>query len=215
MHGDYGEFFFHCTTRETKPPGSSQWRSGRPSISDAVTSEPSTFSWGLYASGAVLPPSCSARWASRWRTFARLATVVAVAETPVPLDARYPEPFVRLGRQLPELPFAVRAKEVLEMAARGALTLGSRSIETKHILLGAVREAESIAMPVLLARDTELPSSHDERFDRTSPSRSDTQSLGAFPLLRSGRSRPSAGAFCRCCCALIGHRGRSRSDMPA
>jgi len=48
-----------------------------------------------------------------------------------------------------KLPFTPRAKKVLELALREALSLGHKHIGTEHILLGLVREAEGVAMRIL------------------------------------------------------------------
>ena len=48
-----------------------------------------------------------------------------------------------------QIPFTPRAKKVLELALREALSLGHNYIGTEHILLGLVREGEGLAMLVL------------------------------------------------------------------
>jgi hypothetical protein len=48
-----------------------------------------------------------------------------------------------------EIPFTPRAKTVLELALREALTLGHNYIGTEHILLGLVRENEGVAAEIL------------------------------------------------------------------
>ena len=48
------------------------------------------------------------------------------------------------------VPFTPRAKKVLEMALREALTLGHNYIGTEHILLGLIREGEGVAAQVLV-----------------------------------------------------------------
>ena len=47
-------------------------------------------------------------------------------------------------------PFTPRAKKSLELALREALELGHNYIGTEHLLLGIVREGESMAMRILL-----------------------------------------------------------------
>jgi len=56
-----------------------------------------------------------------------------------------------------QIPFTPRAKKVLELALREALSLGHNYIGTEHILLGLVRENEGVAARILLnfAADTE------------------------------------------------------------
>jgi ATP-dependent Clp protease ATP-binding subunit ClpA len=46
-------------------------------------------------------------------------------------------------------PFTPRAKKVLELALREALTLGTNAVGTEHLLLGIIREQESVAMRIL------------------------------------------------------------------
>ena len=50
----------------------------------------------------------------------------------------------------PQIPFTPRAKKVLELALREALSLGHNYIGTEHILLGLVRENEGVATRILL-----------------------------------------------------------------
>lgn len=47
------------------------------------------------------------------------------------------------------LPFAPRAKKVLELALREALALGRNAVGTEHLLLGIAREPDSVAMRIL------------------------------------------------------------------
>jgi ATP-dependent Clp protease ATP-binding subunit ClpA len=49
-----------------------------------------------------------------------------------------------------QIPFTPRAKRVLELAMREALSLGHDYIGTEHILLGLVREGEGVANAILL-----------------------------------------------------------------
>jgi len=49
-----------------------------------------------------------------------------------------------------QIPFTPRAKKILEMALREALSLGHNYIGTEHILLGLVRENEGVAARILL-----------------------------------------------------------------
>jgi ATP-dependent Clp protease ATP-binding subunit ClpC len=48
-----------------------------------------------------------------------------------------------------QIPFTPRAKRVLELALREALSLGSNYIGTEHLLLGLVREGEGVAVQML------------------------------------------------------------------
>ena len=53
------------------------------------------------------------------------------------------------------VPFTPRAKKVLELALREALSLGHNYIGTEHILLGLVRENEGVAARILLDFDAD------------------------------------------------------------
>lgn len=59
---------------------------------------------------------------------------------------------VGLGDEAPsgQIPLTPRAKKVLELALREALSLGHNYIGTEHILLGLVREYEGVAARILL-----------------------------------------------------------------
>jgi ATP-dependent Clp protease ATP-binding subunit ClpC len=61
------------------------------------------------------------------------------------------------GEEAPQgqIPFTPRAKKVLELALREALSLGHNYIGTEHILLGLVREDEGVAARILLDLDAE------------------------------------------------------------
>ena len=48
-----------------------------------------------------------------------------------------------------QIPFTPRAKEVLELALREALSLGHNHVGTEHILLGLVREGDGAAAAIL------------------------------------------------------------------
>ena len=54
-----------------------------------------------------------------------------------------------------QIPFTPRAKKVLELALREALSLGHNYIGTEHILLGLVRESEGIAARILTEREVD------------------------------------------------------------
>ena len=61
------------------------------------------------------------------------------------------------GEESPQgqIPFTPRAKKVLELALREALSLGHNYIGTEHILLGLIREDEGVAARILLDLDAE------------------------------------------------------------
>jgi ATP-dependent Clp protease ATP-binding subunit ClpC len=56
------------------------------------------------------------------------------------------------GEQVPsgQIPFTPRAKKVLELALREALSLGHNYLGTEHILLGIVREKDGVGARILL-----------------------------------------------------------------
>ena len=54
-----------------------------------------------------------------------------------------------------QIPFTPRAKKVLELALREAVSLGHNHIDTEHILLGIVREREGVAARILLDFDAD------------------------------------------------------------
>src|SRR5207247_483863 len=59
-------------------------------------------------------------------------------------------------------PFPPRAKKVLELALREALSLGHNYIGTEHILLGLVRENEGVAARILLDFDADAEKIRNE-----------------------------------------------------
>ena len=69
------------------------------------------------------------------------------------------EKFVQPGpttQILGDIPFTPRAKKALELAAEEARELGHNYIGTEHILLGLIREGESVASQVLLNLNLDL-----------------------------------------------------------
>ena len=59
-------------------------------------------------------------------------------------------------------PFTPRAKKVLELALREALSIGHNYIGTEHILLGLAREGEGVAMQILAGRDVDAEKIRNE-----------------------------------------------------
>jgi len=51
-----------------------------------------------------------------------------------------------------QIPFTPRAKKVLELGLREALSLGHNTIGTEHLLLGLLRENEGVGVRILLER---------------------------------------------------------------
>ncbi len=61
-----------------------------------------------------------------------------------------------------QIPFTPRAKKVLELALREALSLGHNYLGTEHILLGLVRENEGVAARILLDFDADAEKIRNE-----------------------------------------------------
>ncbi len=71
-----------------------------------------------------------------------------------------------------QIPFTPRAKKVLQLALREALSLGHNYISTEHILLGLARENEGVAARILLDFDVDSETIRREvvgMLGRTSP----------------------------------------------
>ncbi|MFM7247964.1 MAG: Clp protease N-terminal domain-containing protein, partial [Actinomycetota bacterium] len=83
-----------------------------------------------------------------------------------------------------QIPFTPRAKKVLELALREALSLGHNYIGTEHILLGLVRENEGVAARILLDFDADAEKIRNEIIRMLSGPGRRSQSCGA----------PAAGA---------------------
>jgi hypothetical protein len=60
-----------------------------------------------------------------------------------------------------EIPFTPRAKKVLELALREALSLGNNHIGTEHLLLALVRENDGVATRILLGCDADAAAIRD------------------------------------------------------
>jgi ATP-dependent Clp protease ATP-binding subunit ClpC len=82
-----------------------------------------------------------------------------------------------------QIPFTPRAKKVLELALREALSLGHNYIGTEHILLGLVRENEGVAARILLDFDADSEKIRNEVI----------RMLSGPGGRRSGGSRPGRG----------------------
>jgi hypothetical protein len=63
-----------------------------------------------------------------------------------------------------QIPFTKRATRVLELSLREALSLGHSYVGTEHILLGLVRENESVAARILLDFDADAEKLRGEIF---------------------------------------------------
>jgi ATP-dependent Clp protease ATP-binding subunit ClpC len=61
-----------------------------------------------------------------------------------------------------QIPFTPRAKKVLELSLREALSLGHNYIGTEHVLLGLVRENQGVAARILLDFDADAEKIRNE-----------------------------------------------------
>ena len=86
-----------------------------------------------------------------------------------------------------QIPFTPRAKKVLELALREALSVGHNYIGTEHVLLGLVRENEGVAMQILLDFDADGEKIRNVVLELLSAPGRAGESIGAP---RPGRSRP-------------------------
>jgi len=85
------------------------------------------------------------------------------------------------------IPFTPRAKKVLELSLREALTLGHDYISTEHLLLGLIREGEGVAIQVLVklvadldrVRQSVLQAISEGSEGESPPARSAVSSVGA------------------------------------
>jgi ATP-dependent Clp protease ATP-binding subunit ClpA len=71
-----------------------------------------------------------------------------------------------------QIPFTTRAKKVLELAYRDAISLGHNHIGTEHILLGLVRENDGVAARILHDFDADAKKIRREvigRIESTAP----------------------------------------------
>src|SRR6202795_3576496 len=89
-----------------------------------------------------------------------------------------------------QIPFTPRAKKVLELALREALSLGHNYIGTEHILLGLVRENEGVAARILLDFDADAEKIRNEIIRMLSgPGRRQVRACSAAPGEKSKRSK--------------------------
>jgi ATP-dependent Clp protease ATP-binding subunit ClpC len=82
-----------------------------------------------------------------------------------------------------QIPFTPRAKKVLELALREALSIGHNYIGTEHILLGLVRENEGVAARIMLDLGADAQRVREEVINVLGPLR-----VGS-PVGRGGRWR--------------------------
>ena len=91
-----------------------------------------------------------------------------------------------------QIPFTPRAKKVLELALREALSLGHNYIGTEHILLGLVRENEGVAARILLDFDADAEKIRNEIIRMLSGPGRRQQGGGAATPARRRRARSSS-----------------------
>ncbi len=92
-----------------------------------------------------------------------------------------------------QIPFTPRAKKVLELALREALSLGHNYIGTEHILLGLVRENEGVAARILLDFDADSEKIRNEVIRMLSGPGGRRQGAGAGAGAGSGGQGPAEG----------------------
>jgi len=97
-----------------------------------------------------------------------------------------------------QIPFTPRAKKVLELALREALSLGHNYIGTEHILLGLVRENEGVAARILLDFDADAEKIRNEIIRMLSgPGRRQGGSGGSGPSGEKSKSSKLLDQFGR------------------
>src|SRR5438034_80465 len=91
-----------------------------------------------------------------------------------------------------QIPFTPRAKKVLELALREALSLGHNYIGTEHILLGLVRENEGVAARILLDFDADSEKIRNEVIRMLSGPGGRGQGAGAGAAGAQGEGKKSS-----------------------
>src|SRR5687767_15071762 len=91
-----------------------------------------------------------------------------------------------------QIPFTPRAKKVLELALREALSLGHNYIGTEHILLGLVRENEGVAARILLDFDADSEKIRNEVIRMLSGPGGRRQGQGGAGAGASGEGKKSS-----------------------
>jgi ATP-dependent Clp protease ATP-binding subunit ClpC len=88
-----------------------------------------------------------------------------------------------------QIPFTPRAKKVLDLALREALSLGHNWIGTEHVLLGLAREDDGVAMQILLDHGVTSDQIRDEVIRMLGGPPPAGVSPPPMPWPRPGRSR--------------------------
>jgi hypothetical protein len=89
-----------------------------------------------------------------------------------------------------QIPLTQRAKKVLELALREALSLGHNYIGTEHILLGLVRENEGVAARILLGFGVDAEQIRDEIIRKLSGARRRQWEPASSDFAFAPRQRP-------------------------
>ncbi|MEK7487448.1 MAG: Clp protease N-terminal domain-containing protein, partial [Planctomycetota bacterium] len=113
------------------------------------------------------------------------------------------EKLVQTGNNLVtmgQLPFTPRAKKVLELSLEEANNLGHNYIGTEHLLLGLLRESESVAAKVLTNLGLKLEDVRDEVLDflGAEPLNPNTEKASVTPPTTNPKSKtPALDSFGR------------------
>ena len=93
-----------------------------------------------------------------------------------------------------QIPFTPRAKRVLELSLREALSIGHNYIGTEHLLLGLVRENEGVASRMLLDLHVTADAVRDEIFGSLSVSKPAADTESGCDTVSARRARYTGGA---------------------
>src|SRR3954467_8107153 len=113
-----------------------------------------------------------------------------------------------------QIPFTPRAKKVLELALREALSLGHNYIGTEHILLGLVRENNGVAARILLDFDADSEKIRNELIRMLARPRRRRQGPGAGAGGAGGRARGSRARARRARSCSTSSAAASRASRP-
>ncbi len=114
-----------------------------------------------------------------------------------------------------QIPFTPRAKKVLELALREALSLGHNYIGTEHILLGLVRENEGVAARILLDFDADSEKIRNEVIRMLSGPSGRRQGQGAGAPGAAAGAGSGGGAEGKKSSKLLDQFGRNLTKLAA
>jgi Clp amino terminal domain, pathogenicity island component len=86
-----------------------------------------------------------------------------------------------------QIPVSPRAKKVLELALREALSLGHDYIDTEHLLLGLVREKDGVGARILLDFNADSEKIRNELIPLLTTGEGGPDSPRSLPILEIGR----------------------------